>query len=449
MKMPHRLRFPAGWLTVICLACVNGIVFGQEQQSGLCAQVQIVLSQQLTLERIGFQATLQITDNDPNNPITDFHANLTFENPALSTNGTVNDSSSNFFVQPPTLQNISDVNGSGVIMPGQTAQIGWFLIPVTSAGGTTPAGVRYHIGATLSGNINGVAIPSTSLLVIPASITVAPGAQLQITYFQPRDVTGMDPYTGLGSPIPFTFGVLVQNVGYGVANNVIINSQQPKIVANQQNLILVAQLLGSRVNDSALSNANLTVNLGNLQPGQTTKGAWDMICTLSGTFLSVSATYTHSTALGGAATSLIKSVNAYLFLHEVLDDLPGRDNIRDFLADTSGALDAINNLIPDSLYDSDGGVYPVNFLTNATVSGSANPYQVNLNATVANWGYIRLNDPGQAKLPIASVMRSDGKVLNTNNYWTSIHYEPGSNFKDTYLNILDFVSLGNYTYAVT
>ena len=174
-----------------------------------------------------------------------------------------------------------------------------------------------------------------------------------------------------------------------------------------------------------------------------------MICTLSGTFLSVAATYTHSSALGGAETSLIKSVNAYLFLHEVLDDLPGRDNIRDFLADTSGALDSINNLIPDSLYESDGGVYPVNMLTNATVTGSANPYQVNLTATVANWGYMRLTDPGQAKLPIASIVRSDGKVLNTNNYWTSLHYEPGSNFKDTYLNILDFVNLGNYTYAVT
>ena len=46
-------------------------------------------------------------------------------------------------------------------------------------------------------------------------------------------------------------------------------------------------------------------------------------------------------------------------------------------------------------------------------------------------------------------MRSDGKVLNTNNYWTSLHYEPVSNFKDTYLNIFDFVSLGNYTYTVT
>jgi beta propeller repeat protein len=394
-------------------------------------------------------ATLQITDNDSTDPITDFAANLTFENPALSTNGVVNDSSSLFFVQPPTLQNISTVDGSGVIEPGQTATVSWFIIPTVSAGGTNPAGVQYNIGATLSGQINGVQVPASVLLVFPALITVEPDAQLQITYFTPRDVIGIDPFTGLGSPIPFTFGVLVQNVGYGIAQNVIIQSQQPKIVQNSQNLLIVAQLLGSRVNDSPLSDANLTVNLGNLNPGQTTKGAWDMIVTLSGTFLSVSATYQHSTALGGQETSLISSVNAYLFLHEVLDDQPGRDNIRDFLADTAGTLDSIDNLIPDSLYESQGYVFPVNFLTNATVVGSTSPFQVSLNANFSGWGYMRLNDPGQAMLPIVSVVRSDGKVLNTNNYWTSIHYEPQNNFKDTYLNIFDLVNLGNYTYTVT
>ncbi len=436
------------------LVCLWTLLLGQsllaqEQFSGLCAPVTIVLSQTLTLERIGFQATLQITDNDPSNPITDFAASLTFSNPLLSTNGTVNDSSSSFFVQPPVLQGISDINGAGVIQPGATAQISWFLIPTTNAGGMNPNGIIYDIGANLSGQINGAPIPATALTVLPSPITVKPDASLQITYFQPRDVTGMDPYTGLGAPIPFTFGVLVQNSGYGPANNLMIASQQPKITENVNNLLLVAQLIGSRVNDSPLSNADLTVNLGTINPGQATKGAWDMIVTLSGTFLSVSASYTHSTALGGAETSLIQSVNAYLFLHEVLDDQPGRDGIRDFLTDTSGKLDPIDNLIPDSLYESQGGVYPVNMESNVTVSGSGLSAQVDLTANVSGWGYMRVEDPNQALLPIVSVVRSDGKILNTNNFWTSIHYEPITNFKDTYLSIFDLVNLGAYTYTVT
>ena len=168
-----------------------------------------------------------------------------------------------------------------------------------------------------------------------------------------------------------------------------------------------------------------------------------MITSLSGTFLSVSASYTHSTALGGQETSLIQSVNAYLFLHEVLDDQPGRDSVRDFLADVSGTLDAITNLIPDTLYESQGGIYPVNFLTNAAVSGSGLSCQVSLNANISGWGYIRLTDPNQALLPIVSVVRSDGKMLNTNNFWTSLHFEPVTNFKDTYLNLFDLVGVGH------
>lgn len=436
-------------ILMVGLLSLGWPALAQQQQSGLCAQVKMVILQQLTLERVGFLATLQITDNDPDNPITGFAANLTFENPQLSISGAPNDSSSLFFVQPPTLQNISDVGGNGIIGPGQTATISWFIIPTVHAGGTNATGVHYNVSASLGGQINGTTIPAAALLVIPASITVAPDAQLQITYFQPRDVTGMDPYTGLGSPIPFTFGVLVQNVGYGPAHSVAIASQQPKITSNVQFLPLIAQLLGSRVNDSALSNANLTVNLGDLQPGQASKGAWDMITSLSGTFISVSASYTHSSALGGQETSLIQSVNAYLFLHEVLDDQPGRDHIRDFLADTAGTLDAIQNLVPDSLYESQGGVYPVNVLTNAAVSGSGLSCTVNLNANIAGWGFMRLNDPNQAKLPILSVVRSDGKVLNTNNFWTNLHYEPGSNAKDTYLNIFDLVGLGPVSYTVT
>ncbi len=441
------------WLAVIALlgsALPGGEVRAQQQQQGLCAEIKMVINQRLTLERTGFLATLTITDNDPTDPITDFGANLTFENSLLSTNGTVNDSSGKFFVQPPTLQGISDVAGTGIISPGQTATISWFIIPATNAGGMTPNGIVYQVGAALSGKIRGNAIPAATLQVFPASITVQPDALLRITYFTPRDVTGDNPFTPqVESPIPFTFGVLVQNVGYGLAHNMIIASQQPKITENKLNLLIVAQLLGSRINDSPLSAANLTVNLGDLQPGQATKGAWDMITSLSGTFLEVSANYTHSSALGGAETSLIQSVSAYLFLHEVLNDQAGRDNVKDFLADTSGAVDAIGNLIPDSIYESQGNILPVNLLTNVAVVGGGASCQVNVAANFQGWGYIRVPDPGQAKLPIGSVVRSDGKVLNPNNYWSNVHFEPINNLEHDYLNILDLVDIGNYSYSVT
>src|SRR5579884_4132950 len=118
-------------LFVCCLTLAFGTfaAFGQEQFQGVCAQVKIVIQQQLTLERIGFDARLEIANNDGSDPITDFSAALTFENPLLSTNGTVNDSSSLFFVQTPTFENINSVNGDGVIAPTTKAVIHWFIIP--------------------------------------------------------------------------------------------------------------------------------------------------------------------------------------------------------------------------------------------------------------------------------------------------------------------------------
>ena len=420
----------------------------QEQFQGVCSRVKIVINQELTIERIGYEATLEVTDNDGNDPITDFSAQLTFENPLMSTNGVTNDASGLFFVQQPTLDNINDVGGAGVIAPTTKATTRWFIIPKTGAGGKTPNGVVFRIGCVLSGKIRGQQIPADVLYAVPATITVKPEPFLEITYFQPRDVQGDDPFTAeVESPVPFTLGVLVKNVGYAPATKLNINSQQPKIVENKNGLLLVAQLLGARVNDSPLDYNSLQVNLGDIQPGTAKKGAWDMITSLSGSFTEFKATYTHASELGGQATSLIKSLNAYFIAHEVLNDQPGRDNIKDFLADTLNDEDNV----PNALFESDGSELPVNYHTNAVVTGSASPggnITVQLDAQVAGWGYIRIDDPGQSRLKLANITRSDGKILNPNNYWTSYRYTRIGNIRQNFINIFDLVDLQSYTYTI-
>ena len=418
-------------------------------QQGLCARVKIVILQELTLERIGFEATLEVTNNDGEEPITDFSAELTFENPDLSTPEEKHDASPLFFVRAPTVESINAVDGTGIIGPTKKAVIKWFIIPKITAGGQDPAGVRYKIGCTLAGRMRNVEIPQDVLLAIPDDIFVKPEPQLEITYFQPREVFADDPFTAeVEAPQPFTLGVLVKNAGYGYARKLQINSQQPKIVENRRSLLLVAQLLGTRVNDSPLSSANLLVNLGDIPPGQARKGAWDMITSLTGEFVEFKASYTHASELGGEETSVIKSLNAHFIEHEVLNDQPGRDGVKEFLADTD--RDALH--IPDAMYESEGNILPVNYLANATVIGTAGPggsFQVNLQSDRAGWGFMRLNDPGQAKYPVASVVRSDGKVLNPNNFWVHRRYERGLATPDMFLDILDLVDLRDYSYTVT
>ncbi|HWQ92248.1 MAG TPA: FlgD immunoglobulin-like domain containing protein [Clostridia bacterium] len=443
----RRFLFAGLPLAGILLFSIPG--FAQQQFQGVCAQVKIIIAQELTLERIGFEATLEITNNDGEDPITDFFAALTFENPDFSTNGVINDASSLFFVQRPTFQSINAVGGDGVIAPTAKAIIKWFIIPKISAGGTFPDGVRYRIGCQLAGKLRAVTIPAEIMVAIPATIYVKPEPQLEISYFQPRDVQGDDPFTPeVETPVPFTVGVLVKNSGYGLGKKIKIDSQQPKIVENKQNLLLIAQLLGARVSDQPVPSASLTVDFGDIPPGQTRKGAWDMITSLSGEFVEFKASYTHASELGGLETSVIKSLNAYFISHEVLNDQPGRDSLKDFLA----ISDNNPNLIPNALYESEGNVLPVNYLTNTAVLGSAGPggsFQVSVEADKPGWCYMRLSDPGQAKLPVFRVVRSDGKVLNPNNYWTNVRYSQPGNNKQTFLNLFDLVDLRTYTYTIT
>ena len=420
---------------------------GVQQYQGLCARVKMEILQEMTLERIGFLATLKVTNNEGDAPITNFSASLTFENPALSTEDQIDDSSSLFFVQPPKLSGINAIDGTGMIAPGETAVVKWFIIPKIAAGGTEASGVVYKVGAKLAGYMYGNEISQDILKVIPDTIVVKPEPQLEITYFQPRDVYGDDPFTPdiVESPIPFTLGVLVKNAGYGVARKVVMKSTQPKIVEHKENLLLVARLLGARVNDEPTDYTSLTVNLGDIEPGKCAKGAWDMITSLSGEFIEFKASYTHASELGGEETSVIKSMNAYFILHEVLNDQPGRDNILDFLAD----LDNDPQWLPDAIYESDCNVLPVNVLTDVSANGTGLSATVHANADKEGWVYIRVDDPGQAKYGIESVVRSDGKVLNPHNYWTYVRYTKPDNQKLTYLNILDLVSLGQYEYYVT
>ena len=70
-----------------------------------------------------------------------------------------------------------------------------------------------------------------------------------------------------------------------------------------------------------------------------------MITSLSGEFVEFKATYRHADDLGGESTSLIKSLNAHFIAREVINDEPGRDLIKDFLADT----DRDSHILPDTL----------------------------------------------------------------------------------------------------
>ncbi|TVR54621.1 MAG: hypothetical protein EA425_01560 [Puniceicoccaceae bacterium] len=444
--LPTMRLKPLKKLTAVLLGLGLGAsLLAQQQFQGYCARVKMEILQELTLERIGFEATLEVTNNAADDPITEFYAELTFE----TVEGEVRDASDLFFVRPPRVSGTNAADGSGIIGPTRTATVRWFIIPKPTAGGEDPRGTLYNVGVRLGGNLGGQPVPPELMYAIPDTITVRPEPQLVINYFLPRDVQGNDPFTEtIESPIPFTLGVLVKNEGFGVARSLAIESQQPRIVENRQGLLLVAQLLGARVMDSPLDRASLTVNLGDIQPGETKKGAWDMIVSLMGEFVDFRATYTHASDLGGEETSLIKSLDAHFFAREVLNDQPGRDSILDFLAITDRNAD----LIPDALFESEGNVLPVNHLRQVEVLeglGSNNTLRIGVLSDFEGWGYVRIDDPSQGRMEIKSAVRSDGKVINLRNVWTSLRYDRNTNRPLHRLHLFDLTDVGNYyEYAI-
>jgi hypothetical protein len=416
----------------------------QQQFQGFCALVKIEILQELTLERIGFLATLEVTNNDAVDPITGFTSSLRFTEP--KTGGVEDDATGRFWVRQPELININGVDGDGNIAPGAKATVKWFIVPKPGAGGETPGGIRYYVHCDLAASMRGTPIPENVMFAIPDMITVKPEPELEITYFQPRDVQGDDPFTAqVEAPVPFTLGVLVKNVGFGKARSVVIRSEQPRIVENKQLLLLIAQLIGCRVMDAPLDRTSLTVNIGDIEPGKARVAAWDMITSLSGTFTEFKASYTHAPEFGGEETSLIRSINAHFILHEVLDDRVGRDAVRDFLADT----DRDAGQMPDSLYTSAGELIPVNVAPGArVVSTTGTGFVAEGSPIVEGAAYIRVNDPAQNKRKLARVLRADGSELDLNNAWTTTRYIKEGNQRFDEFHLFDFMPAGANTYTV-
>src|SRR5262249_12399585 len=283
--------------------------------------------------------------------------------------------------------NINDVSGSGMIPAGARAEVHWLIIPSYGAGGSDPLGQTYFV----SGTANFATMTGPKHLdLFPAGINVRPQPFLQVASFLPREVESDDPFTpAVEAPVPFPLGVRVSNDGFGAAGNLHISSGQPKIVENKQGLLIAFQLIGTSVNGKPVQ-PTLNADFGTIQPGRCGVADWSMITTLSGMFVAFDATFTHAPELGGELTSLIKGSSANVLVREMLVDLPGRDNVKDFLADT----DKDPNQIPDQIFESDCGTFPVT-QTAGTALGNPSAADPDVGLTtevVPGWAFTKIDD---------------------------------------------------------
>src|SRR6202000_634033 len=118
---------------------------------------------------------------------------------------------------------------------------------------------------------------------------------------------------------PFPLAVLVQNKGYGAANNFQITSAQPQIVDNEKGLLIGFNILGAQVGTQPAT-PSLTANFGNIGPMQSQVGIWYMSCSLDGQLINYQASYQNLTSIGNTTIPVINGVQIHQMTHLVQAD---------------------------------------------------------------------------------------------------------------------------------
>ncbi|MCB2154762.1 hypothetical protein KQI84_07730 [bacterium] len=408
-----------------------------------CARVKIQIKQELTFERVAFDARLTLANNLTDKALTNVNAAISI----IDNNGDPADAL--FFVGDAELKDVTAVDGTGRIEIGDTGEASWLIVPTVGAGGSDPAGQRYYVTVDLSLGPEGTA--PVDLIVLPDSIVVHPQPLLKLEYFFPRLVIGDDPLTENieERSEPFTFGLRVTNDGHGPANSMKLKTGQPEIIENEKGLLVSFLILGTQVNGEART-PSMLASIGDLQAAQAAMVRWTMTSSLLGEFINFNATYKHADQFGGEKTSLIDGISTRTLVHNVRVDEPGSDDILDFLADE----DQDPDFIPDNIYASDGTDIPVTHVAAgvSNVVDSGNPdTTLTFTAPGAVWAYVRIPDPANGNLGFVSAERSDGKILPVENAWVDqLRIDPkraAALRVDTapFFHLVDYGSTGQYT----
>jgi hypothetical protein len=428
------LHFWFALMTLFSLAMASTPIQAAE---AVCAEVKIVIEQKLSFERQAFDAKMIINNGLDPQAVKDVNVELLFmdaDRQPVSATQDPNATEQKFFYRVDSLDGINSIAGDGKVDAKSSAEIHWMIIPTADAAASSRT--LYYVGAKVSYTIDG---QLTEVEVTPEYIIVKPLPKLALDYFLPKEVYADDPFTEeVEPPVPFTLGVRITNDGFGDSPNTVIESAQPKIVENKQNLLIGFEILGGYVADQP-AGKSLLLDFGDIAAGEAKVGRWNMVTTLSGKFVEFNARFSHADELGGALTSLLERVTTHTLVHDVKADLPGRDDVRDFLAQDGDVL---------RLYESDGTDSLVTDLsTSGRLVNSSGKGTIYLTPT-HGYVYAKLDDPYRGSaLPIRAV-RSDGKVIAPENMWLSKTRNQDLTWA-YFIHIFDADSTGEYVFDWT
>ncbi|MEW6077426.1 MAG: Ig-like domain-containing protein, partial [Thermodesulfobacteriota bacterium] len=461
MSTSNRLRQGVSFL-IAAVFCIMGFwTTSAVAAETFCASVKIEIRQQLSLERQAFDAHMRINNGLSNMDLTDLNVTITFTdkegNPVIATtnpNDNRNYPEVGFFIRKDS-DNIAAIDSEGSweindVVASSSSDLHWLIIPVPGSAGDQPDGKLYYVGAKLSYRM-GTGGDEQVVNVTPDYIYVKPLPDLTLDYFLTRQVYGDDPLTsGVEPSVPFTLGVRAKNTGNNSAYRLKIDSAQPTIIENSQDLLIGFSIIASEVNGVTTDNS-LLVELGDVAPGKAAVGRWQMICSLAGEFTEFNASVSHADGLGGQVTSIISGINTLSLAKDVLVDLPGRDSVADFLARDIEAPYAITKVCESEAVGETWDTDVVTYVATAVQSGGLYKIDFTPSGAPGEFIYCKVTDPFDGQKAISEVIRSDGKRVKAQNAWLSKertdpdHPEAGWSY---YVNLFDVNTTGRYDVAL-
>lgn len=385
----------------------------EESSSSVCSSITLQFTQKMVMTRQAFRGTLTVFNGNEQEAMKDVKLTLT----VTDEKGNIA-MSDKFQVNPEKLEGF---NGKldftdGWTLDAQKEGVATVLfIPTKKAAPTVET--RYAFGGTLS-----YVDPFTGLEVTrdltPITLTVKPSPNLDLTYFMQRDIKGDDPLTKEVEPSEEAeFSLLINNLGYGDATNVMMITNQPEIVDNEKGLKVKFELMSSQLNGQEKTLAlggSVSTDFGTIPAHSTSYAQWWIKSSLLGHFTDYDVTATHLTSYGNKDLSLLNDVTIHELIRSI-DVTKGDKTLKGFM--TNDIVDADDT--PDMLYLSDGEIEKVNVAASSSITKTSDTeFTLTITPSEEGWNYGNLSDPTYGVSALKSVTRaSDGKQISLRNFW--------------------------------
>ena len=402
-------------------------------------RVGVQFTQKLTMTREAFIGTFKVSNGHDTNPLTGIGLDFIIKDEQGI------DRTDLFQITTMSLDAVTGIDGNGTLAPSTEGVVKILFIPTKEAAPTEP--ILYSFGGTFT-FVDPWNSVTRVMNLYPTELEVHPSPDLYIDYFVAKDVYGDNPLTAETEPIiPAELAVRIWNKGAGTAKNVVLESAQPVIVSNLQNLIIDFNLYGTYIEGIGVQEGLTSIDFGNIESGETKVGEWLFTSSLLAHLVSYDAHVIHDGSYGNTKLSLISHVGIHELTHPIHTFGMRSNGINDFLVND---IPDENNY-PDSIFFSDGGRTSVDVVEGISFDHYVTSHDTIVTLTVnpsrIGWNYGEIEDPGRNHYELVSCTRNnDGQVIPLSNIWQEAVLVHTGNYQndsiyDYKLRMVDTVSM--------